>query len=166
MYNYRGYPYYNYPNNAYNNNFNSGFNNNVNYPNQNMNNQQSMVQQQGGVVQPNFTPLTFVNGIEGAKSYIIPANSTIYLRDSDSNMLFIKSCDNQGKCTINSFEMVEVVENIGESQKSQNLAKFEPNNYISKEEFISYGKSIEDKIEALSNKINKELAKKIIKGSE
>ena len=165
MYNYRGYPYYNYPNNYSNGNYNNSNGYNNNYQNQGMINQ-PVAPQQNIMPQQNFTPLTFVNGIEGAKSYIIPANATIYLRDSDSNKIYIKSCDNEGKCTIKSFEMVDVDENIGGNEKTQNLAKFEPNNYISRDEFLTYGKDIESRIEALSNKLNKEIAKKIIKESD
>ena len=61
--------------------------------------------------QYSMIPLTFVNGIEGAKAYIVPANSTIYLRDSDSNMLFIKSSDPMGRSYLKAYRMEEIDEN-------------------------------------------------------
>lgn len=57
-------------------------------------------------------PLTFVNGIEGAKAYIVPPNSTIYLRDSDSDMLFIKSSDPMGRSYLKTYKLEEIDENM------------------------------------------------------
>lgn len=90
MFNNNNYNQYGYGNYGYNNY----------YPNQ----QQASQPQ---VQQPTYTPLTFVNGTEGAKAYIIPINSTIYLRDSDSDKIFIKSSDSQGRLTLRTYRLIE-----------------------------------------------------------
>lgn len=64
--------------------------------------------------QTNYLPLTFVNGIEGAKAFIVGANQVVYLKDSDSNILFEKKADYQGKYTLNAFELKNIdINNIG-----------------------------------------------------
>ena len=68
--------------------------------------QQPQVQMQQQ--QTNYLPLTFVNGIEGAKAFIVNPNQVIYLKDSDSNLLFEKKADSQGKYTITAFELKQV----------------------------------------------------------
>lgn len=56
-------------------------------------------------VQTNYLPLTFINGIEGAKAFIVAPNQTIYLKDSDSNILYEKKADAQGRYTLTAFEL-------------------------------------------------------------
>ena len=58
--------------------------------------------------QQQYIPLTFVNGIEGAKAYIVAPNQTVYLRDSDSDIIFIKSADPQGRYMLKAYNMVPV----------------------------------------------------------
>ena len=74
------------------------------YPYTNQNYQQPQYQQP----QTNYLPLTFVNGIEGAKAFIVHPNQTFYLKDSDSNLLFEKKADAQGKYTIIAYELKQV----------------------------------------------------------
>ena len=91
----------------YNNNYNSygyggyGYNNYYNPT------PTPQTQAQPQVQQPTYTPLTFVNGIEGAKAYIVAPNSTIYLRDRDSEKLIIKSRDPQGRLTLRTYRLIE-----------------------------------------------------------
>jgi hypothetical protein len=59
-------------------------------------------------VQTNYLPLTFINGIEGAKAFIVAPNQTIYLKDSDSNILYEKKADAQGRYTLTAFELKPV----------------------------------------------------------
>ena len=78
---------------------------------QQQNYQQQQVQPQMQQQQPqqtNYLPLTFVNGIEGAKAFIVNPNQVIYLKDSDSNLLFEKKADAQGKYTITAFELKQI----------------------------------------------------------
>ncbi|MBR4378001.1 MAG: hypothetical protein IKP50_03895 [Bacilli bacterium] len=84
-----------------------------NYNTGNMMNQQPQAQQnvQPQAPQTSYLPLTFVNGVIGAKSFIVAPNHTIFLRDSDegSNLLFEKSADMYGKYTIKAFRMTEIM---------------------------------------------------------
>lgn len=64
--------------------------------------QQPMYQSQPQVV---YHPLTFVSGIEGAKAFIVAPNQTVYLRDSDTETLFIKTADAQGIYTLKTYNL-------------------------------------------------------------
>ena len=55
-----------------------------------------------------YIPLTFVNGIEGAKSYIVAPNQTVYLRDSDADIIYIKTADSQGRYNLKAYNLVPV----------------------------------------------------------
>ena len=105
----------------YNNNYNNygygGYGYNSNYYNPSPS-APTQAQQQAS-----FIPLTFVNGIEGAKAYIVSPNSTIYLRDSDSDKIFIKSSDAQGRLMLRTYRLVEVNENEPK-QPAQDLSSF------------------------------------------
>lgn len=130
------------------NNFNTynpyGYNGMPNYqqpmqmqPNfQNVYQNQMPVQQPNQQPQTNYLPLTFVNGIEGAKAYIVPANSVVYLKDSDSNVLFEKRADAQGKYTLIAFTLSQVkdINNIGKENINQPM----PQNAISKEDLKGF----------------------------
>lgn len=75
------------------------------YMNNNYYQQQPVVQQP--VQQQNFIPLTFTNGLIGAKAYIMmQPNSVVYLQDSESDKLFIKKSDAQGRCTLETYRLV------------------------------------------------------------
>lgn len=94
--------------------------------------------------QTNYLPLTFVNGIEGAKAFIVGANQTVYLKDSDSNILFEKRADSQGKYSILAYELKQIdLNNVGKP-----AAQVE---YVTIADF----KSLENKLKRLSNKIDK-----------
>jgi len=57
---------------------------------------------------PSTIPLIFVNGIEGAKSYILSGlNQTVYLKDNSSDLLFIKYSDNTGMIYFKTYHLVE-----------------------------------------------------------
>ena len=58
--------------------------------------------------QTNYLPLTFVSGIEGAKAFIVAPNQVIYLKDSDSNILYEKRADDQGRYSLVAYEMKPV----------------------------------------------------------
>ena len=58
--------------------------------------------------QTNYLQLTFINGIEGAKAFIVAPNQTIYLKDSDSNILYEKKADAQGRYTLTAFELKQI----------------------------------------------------------
>ena len=53
----------------------------------------------------------YVNGIEGAKAFIVQPNQTILLMDSNSPMCYMKQSNGLGQSTIRYFKLVEVSEN-------------------------------------------------------
>ena len=162
-------PYYS----GYANNYGANYgynNNNGNYNQPNFNQQPNYNAPQSNFVnnqfqavapQTNYLPLTFVNGVEGAKAFIVQPNQTIYLKDSDSNLLFEKRADSQGKYTLNAFEMKDVqINELGKkiepsSILTDNLAeKKELANYLTLEEFSKYEIKMNNALDRLTRQID------------
>lgn len=95
------------------------------YP-QSMNNQQIIPQEQP-------QNLIRVNGIDGAKAYQMPANSTVSLFDSNEDIMYIKNTDGAGFPSIRMFRFEE----IKETTKSE-----EKQDYISRKEFEEFKKEL------------------------
>ena len=55
-----------------------------------------------------YIPLIFVNGIEGARSHIVAPNQTVYLRDNDAEIIYIKTADSQGRYNLKAYNLVPV----------------------------------------------------------
>ena len=96
--------------------------------NQPMNSQQIFPQDQ----QPTQN-LIRVNGIDGAKAYQMPANSTVALFDSNEDVMYVKSTDGAGFPSIRTFEFTEKVNAEGKSPDVE---------YISREEFEEFKKEL------------------------
>ena len=81
--------------------------------------QQPIQQQQ--IQQPNIIPMTYVNGLEGAKSYWMGTNSIAYLRDNnDDSVLYEKKTDAVGKYYIKGFKLTEMELDNNGGFKAQN----------------------------------------------
>jgi len=52
----------------------------------------------------------FVNGLEGAKSYQVPANQTVLLMDSEQPVCYMKTANALGQGTLRYFKLTEVKE--------------------------------------------------------
>lgn len=89
--------------------------------------------------QTTYLPLTFVSGIEGAKAFIVGANQTVYLKDSDSNILYEKKADAQGRYTLIAYELNKI-ENNTTSTKSVQICDLN---------------AINEKLDILSSKVEK-----------
>lgn len=74
-----------------------------------------------------------VNGIEEAKAYQMPANSTVALFDSNDDVMYVKSTDGAGFPSIRTFAFTEVKE---QNKPVQQI------NYISREEFEEFKKEL------------------------
>lgn len=72
------------------------------------------------------TTLTRVTGLEGAKAYQMPANSTVALFDNNEDVMYIKTTDGAGFPTIRAFSFSEI---NTQSQTSQNI------DYVTRDEF-------------------------------
>lgn len=140
--------------------YNGGYYNQQNlYQNQ----MQQMQQAQPVQMQQNFIPLTFTNGFIGAKAYtMMYPNSTIYLQDSESDRLFIKKSDAQGKCTLETYRLVkeETDENgntIGEIKQKEipqdYITKADLVNFASKSDFYAFRESLIEMMNNLSTEI-------------
>ena len=96
------------------------------YYNPQMNNQQFLPQIQ-------TQNLIRVNGIEGAKAYQMPANSTVALFDSNEDVMYIKTTDGAGFPSIRTFNFVEITQNEKSSGNQD---------YISRKEFEEFKKEL------------------------
>lgn len=77
--------------------------------------------------------IIWVNGIEGAKAYQIEPNSNILLLDSDTEgIMYIKTCDNIGMCSLRTFTYTELTETAPTTQidTTQFVTKDEMQNAI------------------------------------
>lgn len=95
------------------------------YP-QSMNNQQIIPQEQP-------QNLIRVNGIDGAKAYQMPANSTVSLFDSNEDIMYIKNTDGAGFPSIRMFKFEEIKETTKKEEKQD---------YISRKEFEEFKKEL------------------------
>lgn len=137
--NFNNYPYGMPYSNPYG--VNSGYQSNYN---QQM--QQPQMQQQ-----TSYLPLSFTNGVIGAKAFIVAPNQTVYLRDSDegSNLLFEKSADMYGKYTIKAYRLSEVnIDDVGKP-----LPETPKKEYITKEDLNNFRLVFESKMNVLSSLI-------------
>lgn len=90
------------------------------------------------VQQPPDNGLIWVQGVEGAKSYLVAPNKTVLLMDSEQEQFFLKSADASGMpLPLRTFKYTELV--------SQDKSA----NYITRQEFDSITK----KLDALESKI-------------
>ena len=103
----------------------------------------------------NYLQLTFINGIEGAKAFIVAPNQTIYLKDSDSNILYEKKADAQGRYTLTAFELKPVEINTPTAPVKTEYATTSDLNAL-KSIFMEQMNIITSKLEKLNLTQNKE----------
>ncbi len=90
-----------------------------------MNGQQPQQQNMYAPQQPPMqiqSNIEYVNGIEGAKAFILPPNTQKLLLDSDNTFFYIKTTDAQGKPTVKHFKYVSV-DDEQQSEKPQEQSK-------------------------------------------
>lgn len=96
--------------------------------NQSQNNQQFF--------QPEPTQnLIRVNGINGAKAYQMPANSTVALFDANEDVMYIKTTDGAGFPAIRLFRFEELKQETAQEVKQD---------YISRQEFEDFKREVLD----------------------
>ena len=88
--------------------------------------QQMNAQQQQNMYAPQQQPMPiqsnieYVNGIEGAKAFILPPNTQKLLLDSDNAFFYIKTTDTQGKPSVRRFRYIDIdAEQQAEMQKQE-----------------------------------------------
>ena len=76
--------------------------------------------------------LTWVQGLSGAKSYMVSPGSSVLLMDSEAQRFYIKSADAAGMpLPLRIFDFTE----INSQDSSQNLVSDKKSEYITREEF-------------------------------
>lgn len=105
----------------------------------------------------------WVNGLEGAKGYIVQPNSTVVLMDSEQNCFYLKSANEVGIPSIRIFEFKEKTQATS-AQSEVNLDE-KLKNYVPRAEFDE----IKNTLTNITNMINsiqeKEKPKYIEKGA-
>ena len=75
--------------------------------------------------------IEYVNGIEGAKAFILPPNTQKLLLDSDNPFFYIKTTDLQGKPSVKRFKYIDIdAEKVDTKQDDKSL-----DNYVSFDQF-------------------------------
>lgn len=74
--------------------------------------------------------INWIQGEEEAKAYQLVPNSNIALIDGNKNILYLKSCDSMGMCTLRAFDVVEREENNAVSVPEPDMSA-----YVRREEF-------------------------------
>lgn len=78
----------------------------------------------------NNSSITWVNGWAGAQGYIVRPNSTVLLMDSERDVFYLKSANEQGMAVIRSFKFEELVD---KATSTDSLDK-KLENYVQKDE--------------------------------
>jgi hypothetical protein len=107
--------------------------------------QQMQMQPQQMQQQTQYIPLTFVSGIEGAKAFIVAPNQTVYLRDSDTETLFIKTADAQGRYTLKTYNLTP----------TDGVNKINNNEFATISELNALKREFEEKMNKLSLDVEK-----------
>lgn len=112
--------------------------------------------------QTSYLPLTFTSGLVGAKSFIVAPNQTVFLKDSDdnSNLLFEKSADQNGRYTLRAYELNEIkVDDIGKPkqpiQAQPQITKEDIQYFATKDDLIALQRVLETQMNNLSTLIQK-----------
>lgn len=90
--------------------------------------QQPQVPQQNGIV--------WVQGIAGAKSYIVSPGTSALLMDSDDNILYLKSADSSGMPSLRMFRYEEVKENKNQNEGQNNKE------FVERKEFENFKNNV------------------------
>ena len=104
-------------------------NNQQNFPQPQQQPQNAQPQPQQQV--PIQSNIEYVNGIEGAKAFILPPNAQKLLLDSDNPFFYIKTTDLQGKPSVRRFKYIDIdAEKVDTKQDDKSL-----DNYVSFDQF-------------------------------
>lgn len=98
--------------------------------------------------QPVNQGLLWVQGVEGAKSYLVAPNTTVLLMDADAHRFYLKSTDGTGIPNLRTFEYTEVSQNA--LQPSQSVPEDLDNKYVTRTEYDALKQQYEDIIQKLT----------------
>lgn len=94
-----------------------------------------------GATQPTQNGITWVQGIEAAKSYLVGAGQSVLLMDSETSSFYIKSTDTSGMpMPLRVFDYKERTQT--QTQASAATPSVDLSGYITREEFDEFKKSL------------------------
>lgn len=99
--------------------------------------------------QPVNQGLLWVQGVEGAKSYLVAPNTTVLLMDADAQRFYLKSTDGTGIPNLRTFEYSEVTQNA--LQSVQNVPENLDDKYVTRTEYDALKRQYEEIIQKLTN---------------
>lgn len=88
-------------------------------------NYQNYPQQQINMPRQSTGVFNFVNGVEEARAYIVQANQTAYLLDNNSNHLFIKKADMNGRYIMEDFILTRAEQDNAEYVKKTDFVQLQ-----------------------------------------
>ena len=94
--------------------------------------------------------LVRVNGVDGAKAYQMPANSTVALFDANEDIMYIKTTDGAGFPAIRLFRFEELKQETAQEVKQDYISRQEFEDF--KKELMENGKQSIQRKSAASNK--------------
>lgn len=102
--------------------------------------------------QPANQGLLWVQGVEGAKSYLVAPNTTVLLMDADAQRFYLKSTDGTGIPNLRMFEYSEVTQSASQPvlATNENL----DDKYVTRNEYNDLKKQYEEIINKLSSMQN------------
>lgn len=105
--------------------------------------------------QNNNSGLLWVQGVSGAKSYLVAPGNTVLLMDSESSQFYLKSADTSGMPTMRTFKYEEVKDVQGAIEPLNDKGA----DYPTREEFDDL-KALYDTLKAKIDDINKPVKEK------
>ena len=108
--------------------------------------QQQYMQAQSNAPQQQNNSIVWVQGIEGAKSYLLPPNSNAFLMDSEGSIFYLKSTDAVGLPSMKIFRFHEISEADINSSKNP-VPSINTQDLITREEFNKNLQSINSFLE-------------------
>ena len=122
------------------------------------------IPQNGYVGQANYQQsnngLIWVQGESGAKSYMVPPNSTVMLMDSESQRFYLKSTDASGMPQpLRIFEYTERPQNA--TQRPSESQSIDLSGFVAKAEFDAFKSEINDILKKVSKN-----GKSVVSGTE
>ncbi len=103
---------------------------------------------------PQTNQYSFVNGIEGAKSYMLMPGNTMLLMDADNPVCYMKSCDANGIPNLRYFKLEEMDEATARAL-TQPVAKPQVD-YATKEDFNSLNKKLDELMKKFDRPVKKD----------
>lgn len=112
---------------------------------------QQAVQQQPT---PQNSGIVWVQGEAGAKSYLVGAGQSVLLMDSESSTFYIKSTDASGMpLPLRVFDYKErQAQTVSAPVQEHQAASFDPDKFITREEFNQWTTDFKARLKATSNK--------------